>query len=301
MRISSRNKPTISSAFLVGVAAAAGAAAAGPLVRRVMLRSGILDEPNERSSHTAVVPRGGGWACLVGAVSGYASGWALGYDIPWRTVAGAVALGLVGFADDRWNVSAPHRLAAQASIGLVADVSDQHFPLGLATVPTLVNVVNFMDGINAITALTTLAWGAGAAGVGIRSNNGHVALLGASLAGATLGFLPHNLRRDRMFLGDIGSYFIGAVMALTALHPSLSWPARKALLMPLLPYLADTGTTLARRVARGDSVISAHREHAYQKLANDHQLGHVPVALAYGAATATLATLGVLTLPEGRK
>lgn len=263
-----------------------------------MMRNGILDDPNERSSHTTAVPRGGGWACLLGTVAGGTVGGALGYRIPRKTAAGAVALALVGFADDRWQVPAPPRLAAQAVVGLAVDVFAKHFPLGLMTVPTLVNVVNFMDGINGITSLTAASWGIVAVTVGTRLHNDHVLLLGASLAGAALGFLPHNLRRDRMFLGDVGSYLIGATVALTCLHPSLSWRARATLLTPLLPYLADTGTTLIRRAVRGESLTTAHREHLYQKLANDHGFGHLPVSLAYAALAAFLGMTAAIGLPR---
>lgn len=301
MRIPKRDRPAKGAPVLVGAISAATAFASGPVVRRVMLRKGILDNPNERSSHTVAVPRGGGWACLVGVATGCLAGRALGYQTPWKTVGGATLLALVGFADDQIDVPVIQRLAAQVGVGMAADASTKAFPFGLATVPTLVNVVNFMDGINGITALTATAWGAGAAAVGHRTRNGHVAVTGASLAGAALGFLPHNLRRDRMFLGDVGSYLIGGMMALTALHPSLSWRARGAVLAPLVPYLADTGITMARRAAQGHSLVTAHREHAYQKLANELKFGHIPVALMYAAVSAVLAGLATQTLPQGDK
>lgn len=107
-------------------------------------------------------------------------------------------------------------------MGTTSDLVTRSFPLGTGLVPVLVNVVNFMDGINGITALTTAVWGMNAVATGVRSDNDHVMLFGAAAGGAALGFLPHNLRRDRMFLGDVGSYVIGATIALTALHPSLS-------------------------------------------------------------------------------
>lgn len=226
------NRP--SGRMIAAIAATAGSAtaAASPLIRRLMVRGGIVDNPNARSSHAVPVPRGGGWACLVGVAFGCAAASAAGQPLPLRTAAGAGALALVGFADDRWSVPALPRLAAQASVGLATDLVSRGVPIGMAVVPAVVNVVNFMDGINGITALTAAVWGVNAAIVGSRSANGHLTTLGAALAGSALGFLPHNLRSERMFLGDVGSYLIGATMALTALHPSLTWRARAAVLAP---------------------------------------------------------------------
>lgn len=293
VRVQTQRKNRPSGKVVATLVAAAGSAtaAASPLIRRLMVRGGIVDNPNARSSHDVPVPRGGGWACLVGLACGCAAARMAGQPLPLRTTAGVGTLALVGFADDRWNVPALPRLAAQVGVGLATDLVSRRIPVGAAVVPAVVNVVNFMDGINGMTALTTAVWGTNAAIVGTRSANGHLTILGAALAGSALGFLPHNLRLERMFLGDIGSYLIGATMALTALHPSLSWRARAAVLAPLGPYLTDTGATLIRRARRGENLMEAHREHLYQKLANEREFGHVPTASLYAAAAALMALI----------
>ncbi len=249
-----------------------------------------MDTPTTRSSHTEPVPRGGGWACLAGTATGCLAARAAGLRISLPVALGTLALTSLGWADDHVGVPAAPRLAAQVGVGLTAGAAAGHPVLGTGLAPVIVNMVNFMDGINGMTALTTAVWGASATVVGTRSENVAVTVLGAALGGSALGFLPHNLRSRRMFLGDVGSYFIGTSMALTTLLPGLPGPARLRLLAPLLPYALDTGATLIIRALRGENVMEAHRQHLYQRLANEAGWGHATVALAYAGAAAACAT-----------
>jgi Fuc2NAc and GlcNAc transferase len=106
------------------------------------------------------------------------------------------------------------------------------------------------------------------------------------LAAATLGFLPWNLPSARIFLGDVGSGFLGFmlaafVVAMSHVNPSLG------LAWGILPglFIADATVTLLRRAIRGERIFEAHRSHAYQKLARSLK-SHRPVTIIYLAATA---------------
>lgn len=90
---------------------------AAPLVLRVLLRHGVLDVPNHRSSHVSPVPRGGGIACLAGVLAGLILASAMHHDVPWLAVSGAVVLALVGLADDQGALAAAPRLGAQVAVG----------------------------------------------------------------------------------------------------------------------------------------------------------------------------------------
>ena len=90
---------------------------AAPLVLRVMVRRGVLDVPNHRSSHVTPVPRGGGVACLAGVLAGLAFASARHQHVPWLAVAGAVFLAIIGFADDQGARAAAPRLGAQMAAG----------------------------------------------------------------------------------------------------------------------------------------------------------------------------------------
>jgi UDP-N-acetylmuramyl pentapeptide phosphotransferase/UDP-N-acetylglucosamine-1-phosphate transferase len=89
---------------------------------------------------------------------------------------------------------------------------------------------------------------------------------GLVVAAAALGFVPFNFPAARTFLGDVGSYFFGAWLAVLAVWGVTSGIPPEAMLGPLALYLADTGTTLVRRIARGEEWMTPHRDHAYQRL-----------------------------------
>ena len=99
------------------------AMAAAPLVLRVLVQHGVLDVPNNRSSHVTPVPRGGGIACLAGVLAGLILASALGHDVPWLAVSGAVILAVVGFADDQGALAAAPRLGAQLPVGALVGAS----------------------------------------------------------------------------------------------------------------------------------------------------------------------------------
>jgi UDP-N-acetylmuramyl pentapeptide phosphotransferase/UDP-N-acetylglucosamine-1-phosphate transferase len=138
------------------------------------------------------------------------------------------------------------------------------------------NAFNFMDGINGISALSTIVAGAGFWLAGVRYQAADISLLGAALVGAAFGFLPMNTR-GKIFLGDVGSYSLGALISLgvvLGVFNGIPWPI---MIGPLLVYLADTGATLVRRARLGKAVFSAHRSHSYQRL-TDLGLSHLRVA-----------------------
>ena len=270
-------------------------AALAPVVRRIMLQQGVVDVPNHRSSHSVPTPRGGGWACLVGAAAVALVVQLRGDDLPWLALAAALVMALVGFVDDRRDLPALVRLVAQALVGgafgwtlgglLMALV-------GAIAFPAVVNVVNFMDGINGITSVTMALWGVTTLVVGQTRDITGLTFLGAVSAGVALGFLPWNAPVARLFLGDVGSYLFGSLAAAGLL---IAWAnaAEVSLVVaaPLSIYALDTGCALVRRAARGEKLIESHREHVYQVLVHQHGLSHTAVS-SIVATMAGIATLG---------
>jgi UDP-N-acetylmuramyl pentapeptide phosphotransferase/UDP-N-acetylglucosamine-1-phosphate transferase len=275
----------------VGLAVTAGLA---PLVRKVMLHQGVVDVPNHRSSHSVPTPRGGGWACVVGAAAVGLAAQLRGDDIPWLALAAAVVMALVGFLDDRSDLPALARLAGQAVVGAAFGWTVGGFVaavVGAVVFPAVVNVVNFMDGINGITALTMAVWGVTALVVGRTHDVTGLTILGAVSAGAALGFLPWNAPVARLFLGDVGSYLFGALAAAGIL---VGWHQEApvvVLVAPLSIYLADTASTIVARARRREPLLHAHRSHTYQRLvAAPSEWQHITVA-AYAAGLAGAATV----------
>jgi UDP-N-acetylmuramyl pentapeptide phosphotransferase/UDP-N-acetylglucosamine-1-phosphate transferase len=205
----------------------------------------------------------------------------LHFDVPWLAVSAALLLAGIGFADDKAHLAPILRLGAQIVGGGLVGLAFGGIGwvvVGAICMPVLVNAVNFMDGINAITSLSFVAWGGVAMAVGSTQGAPVLVAIGAAAAGSALGFLPWNAPTARLFLGDVGSYLFGALAAVGIVAGMHSTSKIIVLLAPFTLYLADTGTALVKRAMRGESLLSAHREHVYQRLVNDAGFSHVAVA-----------------------
>jgi UDP-GlcNAc:undecaprenyl-phosphate GlcNAc-1-phosphate transferase len=272
-----------------------------PVLRRLRL----LDRPNERSSHSVAVPRGGG----VGALLGLATGAVVAGSVDgarWLPVCGSVAaLAALGLLDDVHGLPATLRLGVQLVVcGLTALALVSSSNGGLlvlvwvaATVwlVGVTNVFNFMDGINGISALNAALPGVWYAWLGVGLDADLLVAFGLALAGCAIGFLPWNAVRPRVFLGDVGSYGFGVLLAVLALSALVAGADPLAAAAPLLVYLADTSWALVKRVRRGDPWRQAHREHVYQRLV-DAGWPHLRTAVLVTVFSA-LVCLCVLVLP----
>ena len=277
---------SLTASLVAGGAGFAGAAALTGLVRAALKRHGVMDRPNERSSHARAVPRGGGIAVVGVLLAAWLALWLGGAcrgcgGLFWVALLGTLGLAAVSWLDDlRSGLSTLLRLLAQiAAVGAgIASLPGDGLVFQGA-VPALVdhalaaaawlwfvNLFNFMDGIDGISGAEGASLGLGAfllallglvpAGLGP---------LGLALAGASLGFLLWNWNPARIFLGDVGSVPLGylAGWLLLALAAAGAWQA--ALLLPAY-YLADATLTLLRRLLRGRRIWQAHREHFYQRV-----------------------------------
>lgn len=263
-----------------------------------------VDVPNSRSSHTTATPRGGGVAIVVTTLIAFAVlGW-VGW-LPWRSVlclcGGGAIVAAVGLADDRAGVPARWRLLGHFGASLVAMAAMGGSPpitaMGLSlsagwlgwTVVALymvwmVNLTNFMDGIDGVAGIETTTVCAGAALLSSTAGpGGHLWLAPAVLASATLGFLVWNWPPAKIFMGDVGSGFLGLMLSILALESG--WVDSRLFWSWVIlcgVFVVDATVTLIRRVARGERFYLAHRTHAYQHAAV--RLGvHKPVTLAIGA------------------
>lgn len=266
-----------------------------PLLRRASL----IDRPNHRSSHVVPVPRGGGVAVMLAVLVAAALD---GRSDAWVVLVPALLLAAVGLADDLSSLSARLRLWAQLLVGIGAcvwiaaagSVAGAALPaflaIGVVGFVGFVNAFNFMDGINGISALHAVVAGVWFAWLGHRDDLTSLTLLGLAIAGGALGFLPWNAL-SRIFLGDVGSYGIGALLAGGALAAWAGGVAVQLAVAPLLVYFADTAWVMVRRARAGKPLTEAHREHAYQRLVQ--QGWPHPVAAAWSAAVSAAVVLVV--------
>ena len=265
----------------------------------------LVDQPNERSSHSLPTPRGGGVGLVAGTL--LAGAW---LSLPVAGLAGIAAGAAIaaaaGLADDARAQGAYVKFGAQflatglaIAGGAVFDVV--HVPglgpvaLGAFAVPVtflwfvgLTNAYNFMDGLDALAGATGLVAAAFAGLFLAWAGHGDLAALAFVLAAACAGFLPLNLPRARIFMGDVGSQFLGFCFAgLGVLAANAEPDGRLFWLVPILlmHFLFDTLATALRRAASGENVLAAHRSHFYQKL-NQAGAAHGRVAALLAAMAA---------------
>jgi len=279
-------------------------AVAEPVTIPLLRRATAIDVPGPRSSHAVPTPRGGGIAVAAGLLSaavliGGVIGTAFGVTV--------AAFSLIGLADDLGGVPAVRRLALQAAgsalVGLVL-VSSLPVPaailaaLGALTavwITGFVNAFNFMDGVNGISGAHALVGGAVYALFGWWLADSFLFPAGAALAASALAFLPWNAGRARVFLGDAGSYALGAGLAVLGAYAIIQGIPVEAALGPLALYIADTGWTLQRRIRAGERWLEPHRTHTYQRWC-DAGWSHQRVAAVTAGLAVLLSLLGAASL-----
>ena len=320
----------MSAGALGAIAFAATLALSGLLpivVRPLLVRLGIVDVPNQRSSHERPVLRGLGLAVLIAmvVVGGSMTAFAAILDpagADWRfllvvTLATSGA-GLLGLSEDIRGLSVPVRsawllgIAACSAVAVLviarATATGDVLGIDAATLPvwalaglfvyavlfisSYINVANFMDGLNGISGFHGIIAGLAFAAGGALSDQPWLIVAGLVLAAGWAGFLPWNLTKPGAFAGDVGSYLLGGAVAVTSFAALLSGVPILATIGPMVIYFGDVGATLTRRVRAGHKWDEPHKEHAYQRL---QQLGmpHVAASAINAAFTAAASLLGL--------
>ena len=293
-----------------GVAFALGVALT-PLVLRAARRWGLLDRPNERSSHSRVTPRGGGLAvalALAGALAVAGTGGPRGAVF----LAGAFGMALLGLCDDRFSLPVLPRLAAQALVALFVawslgglvklplpppldlSVGPMGVPLAALWIVAVVNFYNFLDGIDGLAGLQGVVTGAG---IALAAWDPFASAFGAATAGACLAFLLFNWSPARLFLGDVGSLLLGYTFASLPLLAPSGARGDSVLLMALSLwlFLADATWTRLILIAQRPRWYAPHREHLYQRLVASGW-SHARAASLIGAGSVLLTAAGLLAV-----
>jgi len=254
-------------------------------VRMVLARQGMMDFPNSRSSHAVPVPRGGGVAIVVVFLSAVV--WILlKHGIPgqlaWSLVGGGLAISIVGFLDDRfklppWPRLAVHSLAAAWALWCLGSMQPSQFDnstlIGswasrtaeFAGLVWLTNLFNFMDGIDGLAGMEAVCVSVFGGILLFHGGLASYSQLFWLLAAASLGFLLWNWPPAKIFMGDVGSGFLGFTLGVLALFSSEAdsnrvWPW----LILLAAFVTDATVTLLRRMFLRVRWYEAHRSHAYQ-------------------------------------
>lgn len=274
---------------------------------RIADKCNIIDKPNQRSSHSTIVLRGGGIIFLIGAWV-----WSVffGFEYPWF-LAGLTLIAGVSFVDDIHSLPDSVRLVAQFAAAAMAfyQLDILHWEMWWIVLVALVvyvgatNVINFMDGINGITVGYALAV---LVPLGLLNTNYHelamnlatnyssvfssdgvfvdqsliVAAIIAAVVFCIFNFRPKG--KAKCFAGDVGSIGIAFIM-LFLLGNVIIKTGDITWLIFLLVYGVDGCLTIIHRIMLHENLGEAHRKHAYQIMANELKIGHVKVTLLYMA------------------
>ena len=308
--------------LLVLLVAAAVTYLLTPVARRVAVRIGAIAEPRDRDVHAIATPRLGGLAMYAGVSAAFLVASQLPHlamvfrysDVRAVLLGGGVIV-LLGLVDDTWPLDALTKLAGQVvAVGVMMlqglqivsltlpgigalSLGPEGVPLTLLLALLTVNAINFVDGLDglaagvgAIAALAffafsySLSTGQVTSGVALERISSPT-LIAAVLAGACLGFLPHNFSPARIFMGDSGSMLIGLMLAASVtsltgqfdfdtLPPSTTFPALLPLLLPFavlaVPFV-DLLLAVVRRTRSGRSPFAPDKAHLHHRLL---RIGH---------------------------
>jgi UDP-GlcNAc:undecaprenyl-phosphate GlcNAc-1-phosphate transferase len=288
-----------------------------PLARRLAIRIGAMAQPRDRDVHAIPTPRLGGLAMYAGVCAAFLvahqlpalSGVFRYSDVQAVTIGGGVIV-LLGFVDDKWGIDALTKLAGQvvaAGImvllglqlltltlpGVNLSLGPEGVPLTVLLALLTVNAINFVDGLDglaagvgAIAALAFFAFSYSLSSGDIQQTRiTSPTLIAVVLAGACLGFLPHNFNPARVFMGDSGSMLTGLMLAGAAtsltgqinygnLPASTTFPALLPLLLPFavlaVPFI-DLVLAVFRRTRAGRSPFAPDKAHLHHRLL---EIGH---------------------------
>lgn len=308
----------------------AGAALASWLLVGAVIRAapqlGLVDRPNDRSLHHRPTPRGGGIGIVAAVLAGwpvaivFGAGWP-GIDVWWLVLLG-FGVAAVSVTDDRSPIPAALRLVvhvafAAGAITTVGWFDLIHVPgfrivalglfgggLTLVWILGLTNVANFMDGADGIAGLQCMIAGVAWTEAGLWLGDPAIALGGAIIAGACGGFLVHNWPPAQIFMGDVGSVFLGFMLAMLpvlAAHHAVAEAPLAAACLPVFgglvmwPFIADGTFTFFRRLLRRENVFQAHRSHLYQRLVLAGW-SHARVSLLYCAWAVAMSAAALIHL-----
>lgn len=273
------------------------------LLRRYALATDLIDIPNERSSHLIPTPRGGGLAfvlCFLGALIGLFAAQLINANYFLSLFVPCLLVALIGFFDDRYHLSAKWRLVGQFFAGglalyFVGDIGTLFFKsyfwliaaiefCALIYLVWFLNLFNFMDGIDGLAAIESISICLGLVVIYLLDGQLQIIITPLLLAAAVAGFLIWNFPPARIFMGDVGSGFLGLSIAVFSLQAAcINILIFYSQLILAAVFIVDATFTLLYRAMHGKALFKAHRSHAYQH-----------AALYYGShKVVTLSVLGI--------
>lgn len=279
----------------------------------------ILAIPNERSSHQSPTPVGGGIVFVAVSMGLFFIFLIISErEIPWSYFAGAGMIAAVSWLDDLYSIPAAvrflfHSLAALLTIVGLGIIEQINLPfigtfqignfiylLWYLWIVWLINAYNFMDGIDGIAGVQAVSAGLAWAFLGYLQGIEEVFFFGLLLSVSSAGFLIYNWMPARVFMGDVGSAFLGFTFAVFPLFfvGKIEGDSGTFLLVSVLfvwLFIFDSVGTFFVRLFKGEPVWKAHRKHLYQKLVI-RGYSHQFVTILYGTVSLIISILTIIRL-----
>lgn len=265
------------------------------LLRRYTLSKNLIDIPNARSSHTVPTPRGGGLSIVVVFLISISFLIPRSEDTFFSLLGAGVLISSVGFWDDHSHIPAKWRLLAHFTaafwilywLGGIEEFHVFNYSVNLGFVGLVVvafllvwllNLFNFMDGIDGIAASEAIFVSCAGAFFSWLYGLENIVLIALILAATTMSFLLLNWPPAKIFMGDVGSSFLGLVLGIIAYASILDGVSVWIWIILLGVFLIDSGVTLLRRILNREKWYEAHCSHAYQHAAK--RWGHKRVTIS---------------------
>lgn len=260
---------------------------ATPVVRKIAIRIGAVDQPNARKVHKAPIPRLGGLAIYLSFMLAVLITLPLDAQI-YGVLLGATIIVILGVIDDLVELSPKVKLIGQILAAVVLVIFDVRISnltipfegmvflgniassvLTVVWVVGIVNTVNLIDGLDGLAAGTSAITAVTLFLVGYQKGQFIAAIMAVALMGGALGFLKYNFNPARIFMGDTGSMFLGFMLAAISIEGALKSTTTIALAVPVLALgfpIFDTTIAIVRRYLNKVPIFQADKGHFHHKL-----------------------------------
>ncbi len=265
-------------------------------IQRYASRFGLIDIPNDRSSHMVPTPRGGGIAILITfVIVSYLTHSQLSLTVS------AFLLAIIGLIDDLKGLSPCFKFICQLiCIFILLGNNNYNFfyiVFYIVFIISTVNFFNFMDGINGMASMTGIVAFIFLAFYSIIIRHDIIITkISVSIVFSCLAFLPFNVPNARLFMGDVGSTLLGFIFAAFVVKLSYSVEDFLCLSIFLSTFYADSILTIIYRLIKKENIIKAHKNHIYQNFSNIFGIAHWKISIVYATVQILFAIVAFLFL-----
>ena len=277
-----------------------------PFIKKLAINIGAVDKPNDRKVHTKIMPRLGGLVIVISFIVGTVLFLPMTSEI-YPILIGATIIVIVGFLDDLINLPAGVKFLGQiiaASVPVISGLTIEFItipngsviefdflaiPITIIWIVTITNAINLIDGLDGLAAgVSSIALMTMTALAFTLNYSFAVILMGLILLGSTLGFLVYNFYPAKIFMGDIGSLFLGYMIGIISIMGFTKSAAVFSLIIPIMILgvpIMDTTSAIIRRIIHKKSLTKPdkfHLHHCLLRLGFTHRQSVVLIYLLSG-------------------